>query len=453
MAQGEADVIEEAPASGAGWRSWLIALLLAFCYTMSYVDRQVISLLIEPIKAALSLSDTQFGLMQGISFSFFYVAASLPLAWLADHTRRSRLMAACIAAWSAMTMLCAFAANFWQMLAARIGIAAGESGLTPAALATLSDRFDAKTLPTATSMYMLAPFVGGGLALGGGGVLYAAVATSAKVDGSVFAALDAWQWVFLIVGAPGLLAAVLLLLIRDRRPADSPRDGRGMGEMIAFFRREWRIMASYAMAMSVLMTLLSSYVTWLPAAIMRSKGIDEATIGTMFGPIYLLSGAAGTISAGILIMARGGEDKVRSVLRYMILLVALLWPVGTFGLLTGSLHAELVLMGIALFLISSITSLSSLPYQYVTPRHLRAQAIAILAALSALFGTGLGPVLAGVMSDQLTGARFPLSVALSIIAAVVCPIVLLLLTVALRRHATVRLDLAGREGLIAPAMA
>lgn len=430
---------------GPGWRSWLVAALLAFCYTISYVDRQVISLLIEPVKAALSLSDTQFGLLQGISFSLFYVAASLPLAWLADRKRRSRLMAACVFFWSVMTMLCAFAANFWHMLLARIGVAAGESGLTPAALATLSDRFDSKTLPTATAMYMLAPFVGGGLALAGGGALYGAMLERSAQPDSFFSTMDAWQWVFLIVGIPGILAAALLLLIRDKRPASAPGEigeSKGMGEMLRFFRREWKLMGTYAMAMSFTTTLLSSYVTWLPAAIMRSKDVNEATMGTMFGPIYLISGAIGTISAGVLIMTRGGEDKVRSILLYMMVLITLLWPLGTFGLMTSSFAVEIGLMGLALFLISSITSLSSLPFQYVTPRHLRAQALAILAAFAALFGTGFGPILAGILSDRLTGVEHPLSVALSLISAVVCPVVLLLLWIALRRHSQTRLDLA-----------
>lgn len=441
----DSEHVGEAGASttGAGWRNWLIAALLATCYTFSYIDRQIISLLIEPIKRALDISDTQFGLMQGISFSFFYVAASLPLAWLADRTRRSRLISACIAFWSVMTMACAFAGNFWQMLAARIGIAAGESGLPPAALSTLADRFDSRRLATATSMFMLAPFLGGGFALAGGGALYAAIGRWDRSSLPILSGLDDWQWVFLIVGAPGLIAALLLLLIRDRRPPGHAQR-KGFGELMLFFRQEWRVAGVYCMAMGVLMTVLSSYVTWLPAAIMRSKGVDEATMGTLFGPIYLVAGAGGTISAGVLISLRGGADPVRAILRYMMLMLALMWPIGTFGLLGSSFHLELALMGVALFLLSSVTSLSSLPFQYVTPSHLRAQALAVMAAVAAMFGTGLGPVLAGFISDSLTSVDHPMSVSLSIVTAVVLPCVFAMLAFTMRYHARSRLDLKFR---------
>lgn len=433
--------IKEVPAAkdGVSWRSWLIAVLLAICYILSYVDRQIISLLIEPIKASLDLSDTQFGVMQGVSFSFFYVIASLPLAWLADRTQRSRLMSACVAGWSVMTMLCGLAGNFWQLFLARIGVAAGESGLPPAALATLADRFDPRRLATATSMFMLAPFVGGALALGGGGALYAA---AQKWDGAALplvGALEAWQWVFLLVGAPGLIVAALLLLIRDRRPQAASSQS-GFGELLVFFRTQWRVVGTYGMAIAFTMTLLSSYVTWLPAALMRAHDIDEATVGALFGPIYLVAGASGTLLAGLTVTLKGGSDPVRFVLRYMCIMTALLWPVGAFGLLTGSLWVELGLMGVALFLISSVSSLSSLPFQYLTPRHLRAQAIAVLGMVSALFGTGLGPILAGVMSDSLSFVDKPLSMALGIIAAVVAPLVLILLNITLRQHRSTRLD-------------
>lgn len=418
-----------------GWRAWLVVSLLAACYVLAYLDRQIISLLIEPIKRSLSLSDTEFGLMQGISFSLFYAAAALPLAWLADRTRRSRLISACVALWSVMTVLCGFSVNFWQMLSARIGVAIGEAGLTPAALATLADRFDARRLAPATSIFMLAPFVGGGLALGGGGLLYAEVQSWDRATLPVFSSLEAWQLMFVLFGAPGLILAALLLLISDRS-ARRPGDGsdNSLGELFRFIRKEWRIMVVYALAISFLMTLLASYVTWLPAAIMRSKGVDEATVGALFGPVYLLSGVAGTLSAGVVIMLFGGTDPARSVLRYMCAITALLFPVGTIGLLTDSLAFELVMLGIALFLISSITSLSSLPVQYLTPRHLRAQAIGLLSTVAALFGTGFGPVLAGVMSDNITFARHPLSAALAIIAAVVTPTAYLMLRSVMRQH-------------------
>ena len=432
-------------AAGGSWRHWLVALLLALCYTVAYMDRQVISLLIKPIKASLQISDTQFGLLQGVSFSLFYVGATYPLAWLADRTRRSRVMSACVVAWSVMTISCGFAHSFAQLMLSRIGVAIGEAGLTPAALATLSERFDQRRLATATALFMLAPFVGGGLSLSLGGAAYSWAQGLNPASALPSMGFSDWQIVFLIIGAAGLVPALLLLLITDgptaKVRAAQAEGADDRGEVLALFRKEWRILVLYPAAMAVVMIVLASYVTWLPAAIMRSKGISEARIGALFGPVYLLSGSAGTLLAGLFVMLRAGANPVRTVLRYMLTVLALLWPIATFGLLGSSLQVELAMMGLALFLISSVTSLSSLTYQYVTPRRLRARAMALMAMLTGLVGTGLGPVLAGFLSDHLANSRFPLSTALALIGGVCVPCAIVLLLLVLREHERRRLDL------------
>jgi MFS family permease len=245
--------------------------------------------------------------------------------------------------------------------------------------------------------------------------------------------------VFLLVGLPGLVLTALLLLIADKPSRTS--NGLGGFAVFAFYRREWRFAAVYSLTMGLVMTLMSGYVTWLPAALMRSNGIDEHTLGSLFGPIYLIAGSIGTLSAGLIIMYRGGADPVRAVLRHMCTVLFALWPIAAFGLFASPLWLQLSLMGFALFLISSVTSLSSLTFQYVTPRHLRAQAIGLLSMVAALFGTGLGPVLAGVLSDHLTQARQPLSMSLSLIGGITVPMILVLLLFVSRHHRAMRLDL------------
>jgi MFS family permease len=423
--------------------SWLVAGLLAFCYTIAYLDRQIISLFIRPIREALNISDTQFGLLQGISFSLFYVAATLPLAWLADRTRRSIVMSGSVAFWSVMTMLCGLAGSFEQMLAARIGVAAGEAGLTPAALATLADRFNRHQLATATAMYMLAPFIGGGLALGLGAALYDWALHLQPTSFLRAGGHAPWQIVFFLVGGLGLVPALLLLLIRDR-PAAATGERQpkpAVGEVLGVFARHWRIFWLYQLAMAMVMIVLASYITWLPAEIMRSKGIGEVEVGQLFGPVYLLSGAAGTLSAGIIVTRLASDDPVRTVLRYQITALVLLWPLATLALLTSSLYLEIALVGAALFLTSSVTSLSSLIFQYLTPRRLRAQSLAVMAMITALVGTGAGPVVAGFLSDRLGGFVHPLSASLAIIGAITIPLAFTFMAVALRTHARLRLDL------------
>jgi hypothetical protein len=293
----------------------------------------------------------------------------------------------------------------------------------------------------ATSLFMLAPFAGGGLALGVGGALYAWARKLPATSLLPRLGFQDWQDVFLIVGACGVAPALLLLLVRDRRQGKAASEAGDPG-IFALFRREWRIYLLYPAAMGLVMVVLASYVTWLPAAIMRSKGIDEATTGALFGPIYLASGVAGTLLAGLFVRVRAGSNPVRTVLLYMLAMLVGLWPVAIWGVLTASLTAELAIMGMALFLISSVTSLSSLPYQYLTPGNLRAQAMALMAMLTALMGTGLGPILTGVLSDRLPPSRFALSLALALVSGVCVPGALALLCIVLRQHERRRLDLA-----------
>lgn len=426
-----------AAASTSSRGDWLIAGLLTLSFTLSYIDRQVISLLVQPIKASLGLSDTQLGLLQGVSFSLFYVAATLPLAWLADRGNRPVIMAACVAGWSVMTMLCGAAMNFWHLLLVRAGIAIGEAGLPGAALTIMADRFDPHRLASATSVFMLAPFIGGGAALVGGGALYAATAAWQMPILPGIGQLERWQLVFILLGAPGLLVAAALLLITDPRRGRGPLPRENRTNLPGFLRREWRFVGPYILAIALTSMLLSTYVSWLPAAMIRAHKVDELSVGVMFGPVFFLAGAAGTLIAGIIVSRGSSRDPVGFTLRFMRTSIAILWPIAIAGPLMPNLTLELVLMGLALFLISSVIGMSTLPLQFVAPKHLRAQAIAFLGMIAALIGTGFGPLIAGVLSDHLTFSAQPLSMALSLIAAVSAPLSVLMLYAAGRRHARV----------------
>jgi len=422
---------------------WIVAGLLAACYVLSYVDRQVISLLVDPIKESFDLTDTQVGLMQGLSFSIFYVVAALPLAWLADRGYRAQVISVCVAAWSVVTALCGLAQNYWQLFLARIGVAVGEAGLPPAALTTLADLFDPRKLAMPTAIFMLAPFIGGGLALLGGGALYDATASWALPTLPGIGQLERWQLVFIVVGAPGALLAVpVYLFVRRAGRRSVPRTNQPAGEAVRFVLKHWPFTVLYMLTMGLNVTLLSAYVTWLPAAVMRSKGIDQGTVGLLFGPIYLVAGAIGTLGGGFILARIGHDNQVTQILRFMRVCVLLMLPVAIAGPLVPLLSLEMVLVGATILLVSAINSLSSLPFQYVAPMHLRAQSIAILSLVAALLGTGSGPIIAGVLSDQLSFAKYPLSLALSVIAASVLPMMMLLFFVVARHHAAHRLDLA-----------
>lgn len=406
--------VSDAPLPSAVSRSgrWTATAILSTGFALSYIDRQVLSLLVPSIKQALGLSDTQIGLLQGISFSLFYVAASLPLAALADRRNRSRIAATCIAIWSVMTMLCGLAAGFVQLLLARIGLAMAEAGLPPSALTLMNDLHDRRGLARATSFFMLAPFVGGGIALAAGGVLLASMSGMADATG-----LEPWRLVFILAGVPGLLLApVVWFFLRDPRPT-RVGDVRhaSFASLFRYMSAHWRFTVVYMLALAIVIMVLNAHIAWMPTAILRRFPVGEAVMGTAFGATYLVAGSIGTLGAGWII-SRGDPDtmlrRTISLMRWGCMGLA---PFALIAPFAPGLVSMVALTGVAVLFTSGIIAMGSVPFQITVPASLRAQSIALSGLVAALIGTGLGPLVTGLASDAAAqaGAALPLSTALA----------------------------------------
>jgi MFS family permease len=155
--------------------AWYVVFVLMVCYTLSFIDRQILSLLVAPIKRDLGISDTKIGLLQGLAFALFYTLLGFPLGWIADRYSRRNLVAAGVFFWSLMTALCSLAASFSSLFLARMGVGVGEATLGPSAFSLISDYFPKERLGGALSVYSMGIFIGSGLALIVGGTVVSAV--------------------------------------------------------------------------------------------------------------------------------------------------------------------------------------------------------------------------------------------------------------------------------------
>lgn len=424
---------------------WTATAILSTGFALSYIDRQVLSLLVPSIKAALGLSDTQIGLLQGISFSLFYVAASLPLAALADRRNRARIAAACIGIWSVMTMLCGLASGFVQLLLARIGLAMAEAGLPPSALTLMNDLHDRKGLARATSFFMLAPFVGGGIALAGGGILLESVQGMASVTG-----LSPWRLVFIFAGVPGILLAPLVWsFLRDPRRIATEREGHASFRMLgSYMAANWRFTVIYMLALAIVIMVLNAHIAWMPTAILRRFPVGEALMGTAFGAAYLLAGSIGTLGSGWIISRGDPATMLRRTISLMQWGSVFLIPFAVAAPFAPDLVAMIALTSLAVLFTSGIIAMGSIPFQISVPHQLRAQSIALSGLVAALIGTGLGPLVTGFASDAAAraGADLPLSSALAAVGGTCAAVAALMMRYVLRHASAQQSISAPSEG-------
>jgi MFS family permease len=281
---------------------WYALLVMVLVYTVSIADRYVISTVLEPIRLELHLSDSGVAFLTGVSLSLFYVSFGVPISLLADRLNRCKIIAFSMTAWSAFTVLCGVAANYWQLLFARIGVGIGEAGGTPAANSIISDYFPAHRRPMALTVFSLGAPIGAWV--------------GASVAGRIADAFG-WRSVFLALGVPGIVfGALVYFTVRE------PRRGQldaictdAKPSLIETARFLWSQRSACHLMLGSAITALWGWglTWWTPAFLMRNYGLSIGQAGGITGPIHLIAGIAATVFTAWLLGRPFMHDQRRVV--------------------------------------------------------------------------------------------------------------------------------------------
>ena len=402
-------------------RGWYVVSLCMIAYIFSFIDRQILALLIQPIQADLGISDTQFGLLHGLAFSLFYATMGIPVATLSDRASRPLIIAMGVAFWSVATIACGVARGFLQLFIARICVGAGEAALSPATYSLISDLFPKEKLGRAVAVYSLGSFLGSGIAFLAGGAVIALV--SGNHD-TLFAGIRfrPWQLAFVVVGAPGLLlAAILHLTVKDPVPAGAARSGAdrppSLKAVFAFLARERAIFLPHMLGFTFAAMALFALLGWSPAYLMRVHGLAPAAAGLWLGIIIVITGCGGVLASGWLMDRMTAQGIADSPFRTGIigavgtLLPCLALPFATtFGV-------SIALLGIATFFASFPMPPSTAVMQIVSPPAMRARISAIFLCSNSMIGLTVGSLLVGLLNDGLAGGPAAIGRSLGIVAA------------------------------------
>lgn len=393
-----------APAISPGYRRYALWVLLLI-YILNFLDRQIVTILAEPIKHDLGLKDWQIGMMTGLAFAVFYTVLGIPIARYAERGNRSLIIAAATAVWSIFTILCGLAQNFWQMVLARIGVGIGEAGCTPPAHSLISDYTPREKRASALAFYSLGTPIGSLLGMALGGLI-----------------ADAWGWrtAFFIAGAPGLLMAVVaattLAEPRTKLGADfaaKRKNGPSFGEAMAEIRSKrafWMIafgasmkaFISYGVGVFIAPFFFRNHAKELEA-IAAEVGLGvTGLLGVVLGVVLGLTGAFGTWLGGQLADRYGARD-----LRNYVAIPAISTLIGI-PFYLSALWADSALLALALMTVPPVLNSLWLGPSYAAVQglvqpHTRATATAIFLLVVNLIGLGMGPLAVGLLSDFVSG--------------------------------------------------
>jgi MFS family permease len=414
---------------------WFVVGVLTLAYTCSFIDRQILTLLIEPIRRDLQISDTQVSLLGGLAFSILYTTLGIPIARLADQAHRRNLMAAGLAFWSLMTAACGMSRGFWGLFAARVGVGVGEAALSPAAFSLMADYFPPRKVALAISVYSTGLYFGAGLALMIGGTVVQLVSSAPTHDLPIVGTVFPWQLTFFVVAAIGLPVLALMFLIREpvRRGMANAALARGDGRpsgwpaLRAFMGANRRTLVCHISAFTLFGIGINCYLFWAPTLMMRTHAWTAPQAGFTIGAMLFGLGTAGVYCGGWLAHRLAGRGRRDAVLR-----------AAFYGMLAGSpfliatplvddVRLATIGLGISVFFMAFPQGLPSAALQVVTPNRLRAQMTAIYFFIGNLIASGLGPTLPALLGDYVFRDPSMLRYGLFIVQAVVLPASLLLL--------------------------
>jgi MFS family permease len=426
-------------------RAWALVALLLLAYTVSLIDRQILSLMVQPVRAYLHISDTRISLLHGFAFAIFYTLFGVFLGRAADKLSRRNMIVAGMTLWCLATVACGLATSFAGLFVARVFVGVGEAVLSPAAFSMIADSFPRQRRARAISVYSMGVFWGSGLALALGGAAIAATSQHSSFVVPVLGELQSWQAAFIIVGLPGLLVAVLLLAVREPRRQELAHGTSDVHATVAFFRSNASVLATLILAFGANGLINFALASWAPTFFIRAFGWTAAQIGASYGLILLGCGTAGILTGGWVadrLVAAGREDGVLLTMRVCALCII---PALALFAFVGSPTAALITLGAATFLLGAPTGLAPVALYSITPNQFRGQVTACYLFSVTLIGMALGSTLIALATDYLFHSDLAVGKSLALVAsaAALLSYVSLTLSSRLRRRGVLSSGLAG----------
>jgi MFS family permease len=415
------------PSARAGWYATLI---LTLAYTFSFVDRQILNLLVDPIKQDLDITDTGVSFLQGFAFAISYIFMSIPVGRLVDRVNRIFVLIGGVIIWTGATVASGLSQNYGQLMAARMVVGGGEASTSPASWSLLADFFPPDKLALPTSIFLMGPYLGGGLALMGGA---SAVEWFASFDMGtlpVVGELAAWQFTFIAVAVPGLLVGLLLPTVQNppRQKKIAAEEGANTwGDVWSFLSSHARIYVAVLLGVPFTVVVLYGLQGWVPSMLVRVYGWDIPTAGWNYGLLALIAGSGGVLAGPLIskyLLRRGYADYPLRI-----------GAVGALGILVSmsmlpfqdDAVGALVCIGFASFFVALPLALMTYIIQIVSPPNMRGVIAGMYVATSNILGLALGPTLVAASTDYIFRDPAQVHLSLTLVCVVVAPIAFILL--------------------------
>lgn len=398
--------------------AWFVVGLLTLAYVFSFIDRQILSLLVVPIRRDLGISDTQMSLLMGFSFAVFYTFCGIPLGRLADNWSRRWIVTLGLMFWSAATAACGLANLYWHLFLGRIGVGIGEAALSPAAYSLIADSFPPERRATAISVYGMGIYLGSGIAYIAGALIVGYASARGEVMLPLVGATRPWQLVFFVLGGAGLMFAWFLLLIREPLRHGGAHAPFPLSEVLSTLMRHRRTVLMHNVGIACLSLAAYSANAWMPSVWQRVHEWPVRQTGLVYGSIIAVFGCAGIVFGGWLSdrwKARGMTD---ATLKVGVVAAALAAPL--------SMLIPLMPAGTWLaVLVTPITFCLAMPFgvgasaiQDLVPNRMRGQASAVYLFIVNLIGLGFGPTAVALFTDYVFGDDIKVGLSLPLVMVI-----------------------------------
>ncbi|MDT8398357.1 MAG: MFS transporter [Pseudomonadales bacterium] len=424
------------PAAGKAW--WIVFVLLS-CYTLSFIDRQIVALMVGPIRADLDISDFQFSLLTGFAFALLYSFLGVPIGIMADSSNRKRIIAWGIAIWSIMTALCGTARSYTMLFIFRIGVGVGEAALSPCAYSIVADSFTKEQRAKPMGAYSMGTYVGAGLAMIFGGMVAQYIVGLGPITWPILGEMRPWQIVFFVVSLPAI--PVLLLLATFREPR---RQDLGAGETmhrvdfkatLHYMAQRWQLYCLIIFGIGILALISFAVFAWYIEFFIRLHHWSRQQAGLAFGLVVLFCGSGGMFAAGMIsdhLLARGYKDAPIRTARYSAMI--LLLPLSVAPLLSNPWLALALLMP-GVFALGFHVGLGPSALQHITPNKMRGQVIALYLLALNLMAQMVGPSAVAWFTTYVFRDDLALGKSLSIVSGFAAVLALWVLSLAAKKMA------------------